>query len=333
MVNVVVVGAGTMGTMHSTSFARMEGVQVVGIVDIRAEYGNKLASKIGTQAFLSLNDALTSQEVHLVDICVPTYLHRQYVEQAADANCHVICEKPIALTLSDANAMMDVCERAGVKFFVGHVLRFFPEYQKSHQLVQQGRVGDVGIVQAGRGGAFPNGWQDWYASIEKSGTLITDMMIHDFDFLRWCFGEVKRVYAKSNWGRDLNKIDHAFVTLRFKSGVIASVEGTWAYPDGFTTSLEIAGKGGIIARHSDEEAPIHTFLREDGTNTGGVAVPESPLLKGPYYLELEHFIDCIIHDTTPLVSPHDAYKALQISLSALQSIRTGIPVYIEEETL
>jgi UDP-N-acetylglucosamine 3-dehydrogenase len=155
-----------------------------------------------------------------------------------------------------------------------------------------------------------------------------DMIIHDFDFLRWCFGEVERVYAKSQLGRDQSRMDHALVSLRFKNGVIAHTAGTWAYPNGFRTELEIAGSEGIIHHNSEEATPIFASLRSSRSGGGGVAVPESPLTKGPYYLELEHFIDCIQNGTKPIVTAEDAYKALEISLAALQSVQTGQPVYI-----
>lgn len=330
MLNVVVVGAGTMGTVHAEAYQRMTQARLVAVVDIREDVGTALADRYGARHYLRLEDALLQEDVQVVDVCVPTHLHRGYVEQAARAKKHVICEKPIALTAEDANAMMEVCAREGVRLLIGHVVRFFPEYQRAHHLVQSGAVGPVGTVRTFRGGAFPIAWNDWYASADKSGTLITDLCIHDFDFLRWTFGEVARVYAKSLWKQAFNRMDHALVSLRFSSGVIAHVEGTWAAPSGFRTAFEIAGTGGIIQHASDEATSIHTDLRASESGTTGVAVPESPLVKSPYQVELEHFIDCLITGHTPLVTAEDAYEALRISLAALQSVQTGEPVFLRE---
>ncbi|WAH35570.1 Gfo/Idh/MocA family protein [Alicyclobacillus dauci] len=326
MFRVALVGCGTIGSVHAAGYLRMANATLVGIVDIRENHGRKMAKRFDTQWYSSLQQILEAEEVDVVDVCVPTYLHRSIVEQAARAGKHVICEKPIARTLDDAEAIIRICSEYGIRLFIAQVLRFFPQYRQTHELLEAGAMGSVGTARAMRGGGFPQGWNDWYASVERSGTLVVDMIIHDFDFLRWCFGEVQRVYAKGLLGRELNRLDHAFVSLRFQNGVIAHVEGTWAYPSGFRTMLEVAGTEGVLEHRSDEEMPIHLSLRQNGTETGGVAVPESPLDKDPYQLELEHFLSCIETASDALVTPHDAYKALEISLAALKSIQTGEPV-------
>lgn len=326
MWKVAVVGAGTMGTVHAQAYVNMGNVDLVGIVDIRQSVAEGLAARSGTQAYTSLAELLNETDVDIVDICVPTYLHKEYVLQVARKKKHVICEKPIARSLEDAQAMINACEEAGVSLFIGHVVRFFPEYCLARDRLQSGTIGCVGTVRTSRGGEFPTAWEDWYADIDKSGSVIVDAMIHDFDFLRWCFGDVKRVYAKSTVGRDFPRVDHAFVSLRFENGIIGHAEGTWAYPDGFRTQLEIAGDQGLLLHDSDAAAPIQNYRRSSGVANAGVAVPESPLEKNPYQLELEHFLDCLMHNTELRITPLDAYKALEISLAALESIRTGQPV-------
>jgi UDP-N-acetylglucosamine 3-dehydrogenase len=326
MIKVAVLGAGTMGSVHADAYSKMDNVKLVGIVDIRKSIGEKVAKDSNTLAFTSVEEMLNQVNPDVVDICLPTYLHREYVEMCAKAKKHIICEKPIARTLEQAQEMIDITKKEGVKLFIAQVLRFFPEFSKARELLQQGSIGEVGTVRSMRGGIFPHAWEDWYANYDKCGTLIVDMIIHDFDFMRWCFGEVERVYAKSQWGRDFSRMDHALVSLRFKNGIIAHTEGTWAYPNGFRVELEIAGKEGIIHYNSEETVAIKSDLRSSGNGGMGVAVPESPLEKSPYQLELEHFIDCILHDKEPIVTPKDAYKALEISLAALESVKTGLPV-------
>jgi UDP-N-acetylglucosamine 3-dehydrogenase len=328
MIKVVILGAGTMGSVHAEAYSKMKNVEVVGIVDIRKDVGETIAARIGTVVFSCFEEMLEKANPDVIDICLPTYLHRDYVEKAAVAKKHIICEKPIARTLEQAREMMEITKREGVKLFIAQVVRFFPEFTKARELVLNGSVGEVGTVRTMRGGIFPQAWEDWYASFEKCGTLIVDMIIHDFDYMLWCFGDVERVYAKSQWGRELNRMDHALVSLRFKNGVIAHTEGTWAYPDGFLVELEIAGREGVISYKSEDTVAIKSSIRSSNGTGSGVAVPESPLKKNPYQLELEHFIDCIIHNKQPIVTPEDAYKALEVSLSALESIKTGMPVIL-----
>ncbi|WP_134682607.1 Gfo/Idh/MocA family protein [Brevibacillus migulae] len=326
MHHVLVVGAGTMGSVHARSFARMENVKLAGIVDIRANIVGPLAESLQTQAFASYEEAMAALErVDIVDICLPTDLHKTYVLKAAAAGKHVICEKPLAGNLADAQEMIDFCRERNVKLFVGHVLRFFPEYVQAKRLVDSGAIGEVAMVNTFRGGIFPTAWKDWYADVKISGGLILDMIIHDFDFLRWCFGEVERVYAKSMIGRTFARMEYALVSLRFANGVIAHIEGSWAH-QGFSMKFELAGKKGVIDYDSRAASPVVSTLRKQEAGQGGVAVPESPLRESPYFLELQHFLAAIERETEPLVTPEDAYKAMEIALAALKSIETGKPV-------
>ncbi|MCL6443294.1 MAG: Gfo/Idh/MocA family oxidoreductase, partial [Alicyclobacillus sp.] len=319
MLKVAVIGAGTMGTVHSDAYVRMADAELVGIVDVRAEAGEKLARARGTQAYTSLEALLDAVDPDVIDVCVPTYFHRTYVEQIASLGKHVICEKPIARTLEDARAMIEACRQAGVQLYIAQVVRFFPEYRRARDLVVSGALGNIGTARTARVGSFPHATENWYANLGRSGGVLVDLVVHDFDFLRWCFGDVARVYAKTQAGRDLAESDHAFVSLRFQNGVIAHVEGSWAYPSGFWTEFEIAGQHGLIRHQSDTSRPLWSSFRARGTESSGVAVPESPLAVGQYQLELEHFIACIQGQAEPIVTAEDGYKALEIALAAQTS--------------
>jgi UDP-N-acetylglucosamine 3-dehydrogenase len=329
MLSILIIGAGTMGTAHARSYQAMENVKLVGIVDINKQKAYKLA-KEGTETFSSFEEAVEKLErVDVVDVCIPTYLHKEYVKKAATLGKHVICEKPLARTLEDAVEMVNFCKEQDVKLFVGHVVRFFPEYNLAKRVLESGEIGKPGVVRTSRGGGFPNAWRDWYADYQSSGGLILDLIIHDFDYLRWCFGDVERVYAKSLLGRGYARMEYALVTLKFKSGVIAHVEGSWAH-EGFSTKLEIAGDKGAIEFDSSKERPFTATIKENRVGNNGVNVPKSPLKESPYYRELKHFIHCIETGDQPLVSAEDACKAVEIAMAALRSIETSQAVHIND---
>lgn len=120
MHHVLVIGAGTMGTVHARSYAAMENVELVGIVDIRAERGRELAAETKTGWFASYEEAMEKlARVDIIDVCLPTYLHKTYVQKAADAGKHVICEKPLARNKEEAESIVDYCREKNVKLF-GH---------------------------------------------------------------------------------------------------------------------------------------------------------------------------------------------------------------------
>lgn len=330
MFHVVVIGAGTMASVHSQAYSNMDNVKLAGIVDIRKDKAEELASRLGAQAFESLDEALQALgRVDIIDVCVPTYLHKDYVLKAASLGKHVVCEKPLARNLEEAEEMIRVCKENGVRLFVGHVLRFFPEYTKAKALVDGGVIGDAAVIRTSRGGSFPVAWNNWYADINKSGGLLLDLIIHDIDFLRWVFGDVERVYAKGLMGREFEQsMDYALVTLRFRNGAIAHLEGSWAHTS-FSMKFEIAGKTGVIDYDSSKDTPLASFSRSSSGGSAGVAVPESPLQENPYFRELKHFISCIESGAQSLVTAEDAYEAMRISLAAIESVQTGKPVTLQ----
>ena len=330
LLKVLLIGAGAMGSVHGESFKKMENVVLAGIVDKNPQKSKALAEKLQTKDFQTFEEALEAVgKVDVVSICLPTPFHKPYVKKAANRGIDIICEKPLARNLEDAREVIDYCQEKNVKLFVGHVVRFFPEYVQAKNIIDEGKIGNIAVVRTSRGGSFPNGSDDWYAAYENSGGLVLDMIIHDFDFLRWCFGEVDRVYAKSIKEGDKKHLDYSLVTLRFKNGVIAHVEGSWAHQS-FTTKFEFAGEKGIIEHDSSKIVPVVFEGRNKNAVLGGVAIPESPLKHNPYFTELQHFINCIETGDEPIVSAEDAYKAMEIAISALQSIESGREVVMGE---
>jgi len=328
MFNIILIGAGAMGRVHAEAYSQMDHVNVVGIVDPQIENVRKLAELLNCKVFASYDEAIPFlEEVDVIDICLPTHLHKEFVQRSADSGKHVICEKPLAGNLQDAKQMIEYCDNKGVRLFVGHVIRFFPEYQHAKQMIDSGKAGEVKLARTSRGGKFPDGWNNWFGNLEKSGGLILDMIIHDFDFLRWCFGEVERVYAKSASHQGDPNLQYALVTLRFQSGVIAHVEGSWAH-EGFSMNFELSGTTGVIDYDSAKEQPIVYLRRAKSTNVPGAADPVSILTKNPYYSELQHFLSCIEGNQQSIVTAYDAYKAMGISLAAIESIRTKEPVIL-----
>ena len=194
--------------------------------------------------------------------------------------------------------------------------------------VDEGAVGKPAAIRTRRGGRMPRAWDDWYADFARSGGVILDLLVHDFDWLRWVFGEVERVYARGLGESRLPAFDYALVTLRFRSGAIAHVEGTWNDPAGFKVAVEIAGDGGLLEYNFNQptNAPFRSALTTAAGSGGGVDVPESPVAVNPYQAELQHFCDCVEQGLTPAIAPEDGRAAVQIALAAIESVRTGRPV-------
>ncbi|HEV2107814.1 MAG TPA: Gfo/Idh/MocA family oxidoreductase, partial [Thermomicrobiales bacterium] len=287
-----------------------------------------VAEPLGARYTSNPNEAMAAADVDAVIVAVPTVHHRAVTEMAAKYGKHVFCEKPIALTLEDANAMVEACREAGVGLMVGHVVRFFPEYARIQQLLQDGAVGQVGVVRTRRLNLHPRSVRPWYADMAQSGGMILDLMIHDLDTLRWYFGAVKRVMAHSlsSAPRQLT-VDYALAILRFETGVIAHVEGSWAHSR-FRTAIEIAGSDGLIRHASDETAAL-TVERTEPTANASYVVPSSPLAEGPYHAELRHFFEHL-EDQRFLTDGVEATRSLELALAVRTSVETGQPVHLED---
>jgi len=323
---VAVIGCGGMGHAHAESYAAIPGVELVGVCDLNLELAQSLASKTQTQAFSSFEEMNAQVNPDLVSVTVPSFLHKKVALLAAAAGKHIVCEKPIALNLEDAEEIKQACQENGVRLFVGHVVRFFPDYAQAKQQIDAGQIGKVGVINAKRAGSHPGDAKSWFKEADKSGGVIVDLMVHDIDFVRWAAGEVKSVYA---FNRCDENMDYALVTLIFESGAIANLESFWGYPGAFHSSAEIAGSKGLI--QLDSRASQSFQLRKKATEaTGGqfVEIPQSPGFVSPTYRELEHFISCVRDGSEPIITVDDACKALEIANAALESIRTGKAVLL-----
>jgi predicted dehydrogenase len=322
MLQVGIVGAGFMGRLHAAGWAKTPAC----LAAIYSKYPEKiqqLAHDCGTQAVDSL-EALIDM-VDVVDICTPTHLHYEMVLKAAAAGRHIVCEKPLARTVEQAETMIAACQEAGVKLLVAHVVRFFPEYALAKMIVDRGEIGRVGVVRLRRVSSLPTWTEDnWLMDEEKSGGMMLDLMIHDFDYARWVAGEVESVFAKDTGStRPGERRNYALVILRHTNGALSHIEGGWAYPAVmFRTALEIAGDGGLIEHPSGSSVPLQIYLSQTG-NTQASGVPTSPLIEDPYATEIKHFYDVIANDAKPRVTAGDGLAALRIALLAIESARTG----------
>jgi len=320
------VGAGFMGGVHLNAYAGIPEAEVVGVADARPGAAAAGAEMVGARPYASYTELVAAEDVEVVDVCLPTAFHRDLAVRAAGEGRHVILEKPIARTLEDAQQILDAFSGDGPRLFVGHVVRFFPEYAGIKEKIEAGDLGTIGVVRTSRRSPFLLGWNDWYADWRVSGGVLIDLVIHDFDFLRWALGEVERVYARGVLGREYNRLDYVIATLRFESGAIAHVEGHWGYPGPFNYSIEVAGSRALLTADSTEPALVRLI--------GGTSdeIPDLASGKNPYEKELEHFVHCIATGEEPLVQAHDAFEALKVSLAATESVLTGEPVTLGGRT-
>jgi predicted dehydrogenase len=340
------IGAGGMGTIHARDITGFPDAELTWVVDIDLPRARKVAEMCGSTPTDSIDEALAADDVDAVVIALPTFLHAMATIKAAEAGKHVFCEKPIARTLEDAQVMIDACAQAGVRLMIGHVVRFFDEYAEIKQILDAGTIGQVGMVRASRLNTPVMGapGREWFADLEKNGGVIIDLTIHEFDTLRWYFGEVERLYAHGlSYTPYQKQRDYCMVSLRFENGVTALCESSWAHSN-FRTAIEISGQYGIIKRSSEGSSTLQIESTANGEGPAAQALAGAlgssaplydlpkriwlqPLPLSPYQREKRHFIDCLRSGEPFLTTGEEGKKALALALAALASMRDGTTIH------
>jgi predicted dehydrogenase len=191
------VGIGDMAELHADG-ALAAGLTLAVAAGRDPRRARAVAARTGAQFYPSYDALLADPAVEAVDLCVPNHLHRAYAERAFAAGKHVLCEKPLALTLEDADAMIAGARRAGVLLMVAHVVRFWPEYRQLHELYTSGDLGAgrwfaarrlTGVLGA------TQGREGWRADAARSGGAVLDLQVHDIDYICWLFGPPSSVFA------------------------------------------------------------------------------------------------------------------------------------------
>ena len=325
-----IVGVGSMGTTHASGWAETA-AEIVGFTAETPHEADILAGRYDTNIYTSLDDMLP--DVDVVDICSPTHLHHDMALKAAAAGKHIICEKPLARTTKQAQEIVAACRKAGVQLLVGHVVRFFPEYALAHSAVAEGQIGKPGVIRLHRGSYRPKKPAgNWFLDEVKSGGILMDLMIHDYDYARWIAGEVESVSAQRVTERHIEApVDYGLVILSHRSGALSHIAGAWAYPPPtFRTHLEIAGDRGLIQFDSDGTAPIQNLILKSGNSPApDVALPSSPVSESPYTTQIKEFYAALAEGKSARVSAADGLAAVQIADAALESAHSGRPVKLQ----
>jgi len=332
-VRFAIVGAGGMGATHAIGIKDDPNVEIAWTVDLDLPRAEQLAHKTGAKATSSMEDALADPAVDAVVIALPTSLHRNATEAAARAGKHVFCEKPIARNAEDGLAMVAACEQAGVTLMIGHVVRFFPEYQRIKEILDSGELGQIATVRALRTNPPVQERSPWFADVEKNGGVVLDLMVHDLDTLCWLLGDVERLFAQGlTYTEAQPRRDYAMASLRFRDGAIAHVESSWAHST-HRTSIEIAGQYGLIDFSSDNAASLtieRTVALSDKLDRPA-RVYSRPAVVSPQQRELRHFIDCLQSGEPVMIDGHAGVRAITLANSVLDSMRTGRPVFFNED--
>jgi predicted dehydrogenase len=342
---ICLLGAGFIADIHVESYARfVPDAEVVAVYTRNLERAKAFADKHHIpQAFDDLERAIEGSGCDVVDIGLPNFLHHRAVLAAARAGKHVILEKPIAVSLQEADEMVAACRDAGVLLCYAEELCFAPKYERARKLVDEGAVGEVYMLKQSEKHSGPH--SDWFYDVDQSGGgVLMDMGCHALGWFRWMLGAahghtptVKSVYATMNTvlhDRRTRGEDNSVVIVEFDLNgktVTCVAEDSWARFGGMDDRCEIYGLGGLVYADLFQGNSALTYSKNgygyamekaDTTQGWSFTVFEEAFNQG-YPQELAHFLDCVRTGKQPLQRGEDGRAVLEIICAAYESARTG----------
>lgn len=332
-VKICLVGAGRAGMVHARNFTdNVPGASLVAVVDADLALAEKRAQELGVPLFFSnVHQALDQVEMDAVCITTPTFTHADIAIEAARAGKHILCEKPMAISLDEADCMIQAAEEAGVKLQIGFMRRFDPPFVAAKERIEGGEIGRPMVIRSlTRGPGLP---PRWACDPRTSNGLLAEVNSHDFDTLRWLAdSEFERIWAEANTFKcfDLKEefpdfYDNVIVSLRLRNGTLGIVEGGCPVDYGYDARAEVLGSEGVILIGELQDTAVTTCTKQAGVVTPAFRSWRNRF-RDAYIAEARHFVECILQDRDPLVTGHDGRKAVEAVLAATESVRSGRPV-------
>lgn len=335
-VKVGIIGSQFEADIHAASIQMGNHGEVVAVASPTPGHPEELAQRYGIErVYHDYREMLKDPQIEMVTIAAPNNLHCQMTVDAAGEGKHVVCEKPMAMTLEECDTMIAACERAGVNLFYAEELFFTPKYVKARQMADQGAFGDVYLVKQSEMHFGPHA--EWFWDIDRSGGgVFMDMGCHGVAFCYWFLGRPQPVAVTAQMGTyvhgDITRgEDHSFAIIEFEDGKVGHVEDSWARRGGMDDRIEIYGSGGVTYGNLHMGNALPTYS-EPGY---GYAVEKAPSTQGwtyPVYEELwnygfpqemEHFARCVRGMEQPDATGHDGRVAQELLYAGYQSAGSG----------
>ena len=312
MLKVGLVGVGGISGAHIPAWQSMEDVELVALCDVRPVQMTRYPE---LRQYTDMDDMLAKEQLNILDICLPTYLHADAAVKAMERGIHVLSEKPVSLKTEDVHRLYETAKRNNVRFMVAQVLRFWPEYVYLKEIYDSGRYGKLLSGRMARLGHMPGwSWDNWMKDESRSGLVPFDLHIHDLDFMVYTFGKPKQVSSF----RARRPDQDVFTAVYQFDGFYVDSEATWyAAPYPFHATYRFQFEKALIVLDGAltvYEVDGKTFtVGADGGETGGIELPPT----NAYANEIRYFADCV-------KAGRDADRVKEEELETVVKILKGI---------
>lgn len=340
MINFAILGCGRIAKRHAELLGtgQIKGARLVAVCDIQQDRADAFGAKYGVAAFQSIDDMLARQDIDVVSILTPSGMHAEHAITVAGARKHVVVEKPMALTMADANAMIEACDASGVRLFVVKQNRFNVPVVKAREALDAGRFGQLVLGTVRVRWCRDQSYYDhdsWRGTWAQDGGVLSNQASHHVDMLSWFMGDVESVHARGITA--LAKIeaeDTAVATIKFRSGALGIVEATSATrPKDMEGSLSVLGSGGSVEIAGFSVNKIRTWqfmepMSSDADMMEKYSVNPPNVYGFGHQAYYEHVVDCFANGTEALVDGHQGRQSLELIMALYESIASGKEVQL-----
>ena len=330
-----VIGLGRAGFMHLRNITSMTEIEIVAVADVMVDKLSESLDELNIPKdarYADYKDLLKQDDVEAVFIFTSTNTHEEIVLEAAKHKKHIMCEKPLSMSLDEKDTInvLKVVKENGVKLQMAFNRRFDPQFRKTYEMVRAGKIGDPQIVKitSRDPDLLP------HDLILRIGTLIFDFTMHDFDMARYMMGsEVVEVYAKGNTLIDptlknINDVDTLVIVLQFANGGYAIIDNSRKAVYGYDQRVEVFGSKGMLKAENYNASTVE-YYNEDSVELAKPLPMFQVRYTDAYKNEVKMFANSILNDEPIVCVGLDALKAQRIGIAAQKSLETGQPVKID----
>ncbi|MCX8131809.1 MAG: Gfo/Idh/MocA family oxidoreductase [Clostridia bacterium] len=343
LINIGIIGCGSISKYrHAPEYAGNTACKIVGYCDEKPERAQELAEKYGGVVYKDYSELISDKNIDAVSVCTSNYWHAPITIAALEAGKHVLCEKPMATTVEDAEKMVVMAERAGKFLMIGHNQRLADAHVRAKEILKTGELGRVLSFSTAFGHGGPEVWSadglsTWFFKKKDAYVgAMGDLGVHKADLIRWLIDdEIEEVKAfvgtvdkRNEKGSLIEVDDNAVCILKSKKGIIGTLTASWTYYGGEDNSTILHCSNGTMKIYDNPEYPI-TVTKKSGEKVfykvGKIQTNESQSKSGI----IDMFINCILVNKAPEISGEEGLKALKIIIACMESAERGITVKID----
>ena len=339
MIRVGIIGCGKIAQVrHLPEYAANPNAEIVAYYDKNRARAEEMAAKYGGSVCDTYFDLLNRDDIDAVSVCVENRSHAEISTAALYAGKHVLCEKPMAVTLAECESMVAAAERNGKYLMIGHNMRFDPVHRRAKQLLDRGVIGDVITFRAVLGNAGPEGWSvdegTWFFDKNKAALgALSDMGIHKVDLLQYLLGQkviettakVMTLNKHTATGAPITVDDNALCILRMSGGAVGTLAASWTVYGHECQSTCLYGTKGIMLIYSEPSSPIIVSDMEGNRTSYNLDVPHNGTGV------IDEFVDALVNDRQPEVSGREALTVMRSIFASIKSSNISRTVAVNSD--